>query len=149
MEAPRTTIDTRCPGTFADKVAVELNRAERYRVFVSLTIIDLGPAREIAADQAAEVLEDVTSRVKAAVRACDHVDLLMGHCLAVLQPETPRQGAEIAARRLTEIVKGSLKARYGDQADRAIPVEIASYPDTAGARTMQGFLEDMVKKSQN
>lgn len=149
METSNTTSEMWSRGTFAEKVAIELNRAERYRVFVSLTVLDLGSTGELAGDKATEVLDEVATVVKESVRACDSVAVLHGHCLAVLQPETPRQGAEISANRLAELVKGRLIKQFGEPADRMIPVEIASFPDTAGARTLAGFLEELVHKSRN
>lgn len=136
-------------GAFADKVEVELSRAERYRVFVSLSVLDLTPAGAVAGDRTLEVLREVMRQVKSAIRASDEVALLHDHCLAVLLPETPRQGAEIAMKRLTELVKGKLVESLGAGLDRVIPVEIASYPDTAGARTLTGFLEELEQRNRN
>lgn len=150
MKTTRPTTEVQStPGSFADKVGVELNRAERYRVFVSLTVIDLEPARQAAGDRAEEIVPDLISRVKDSVRACDHVELIEGHCLAVLLPETPRQGAEIMARRLAETIRGGVSESTGKSLENVIPIEIASYPDTAGARTMASFLEELVHKSRN
>jgi GGDEF domain-containing protein len=149
MASTRMAVELSYCDAFAEKVAVELNRAERYRVFVSLTVFDLGPVSEMAGDKIPELLLDVSAQVKEQVRACDHVALLHEHCLAVLQPETPRQGAEISAKRLTAAVKNRLIEKLGHDADRAISVEIASYPDTAGARTLTGFLQEMARKTQN
>jgi len=144
-----TSLSEPSRGTFARKVGVELNRAERYRVFVSLTVLDLELATAVAGEKASEILQDIMSRVKDAVRACDYVELLDDHCLAVLLPETPRQGAEVAARRLTDLVKVRFSESTGRQIEEVIPVEIASFPDTAGARTMAGFLEELAEKSRN
>lgn len=149
MDSTQTLTNQPSYGAFANKVAMELNRAERYRVFVSLTVLDLEPAREAAGDKASELIADLVSGVKNAVRACDHVELLEEHCLAVLLPETPRQGAEIAARRLADIIQGKFSESIGQPIDKVISVEIASYPDTAGAKTVTGFLEELSKKSRN
>ena len=149
METSRTTIGSSCSDTFAQKVEVELNRAERYRVFVSLTVLDLDPAAEVAGERTAEVLQDVAEGVREAVRTCDYVALLNHNYLAVLLPETPRQGAEVAGRRLAGIARTRLEERLGHGANRVIPVEIASYPDTAGARTLSGFLEELARKGRN
>jgi GGDEF domain-containing protein len=149
METSRTTIGHSCGDSFTQKVEVELNRAERYRVFVSMTVLDLSPTEEMAGERADEVLEEVTAGIKEAVRTCDHVALLNKSYLAVLLPETPRQGAEVAGRRLAGIARVRLTARLGSEADQVIPVEIASYPDTAGARTLGSFLEELARKGQN
>jgi GGDEF domain-containing protein len=149
MNTSKTLTNQPSYGAFANKVEMELNRAERYRVFVSLTVLDLGPAREAVGDKVFELMTDLVSGVKNAVRACDYVELIEGHCLAVLLPETPRQGAEIAARRLADIIQGKFSESIGQPIDKVIPVEIASYPDTAGAKTVTGFLEELSKKSRN
>ena len=149
METSRTTIGHSCSDSFAQKVEVELNRAERYRVFVSLTVLDLGHAEEMPGERTAEVLRDVTMGVEKAVRTCDHVALLHHNYIAVLLPETPRQGAEVAGRRLAGIARTKLAALLGDCTNGVIPVEIASYPDTAGARTLNGFLEELARKGRN
>jgi hypothetical protein len=149
MPNSRMAVDLSQCGAFAEKVAIELNRAERYRVFVSLTVFDLGAVCEVAGEKTTVLLHDLSDRVKELVRACDHVELLNASCLAVLQPETPRQGAEISAKRLTAVVKSRLIEELGREADRVIPVEIASYPDTAGARTLTGFLQELTQKNQN
>jgi len=149
MEVPLTSDNKTSCGTFAARVGVELSRAERYRVFLSLTVLDLGPARDQAGSDAKEVLEDLTGQVQGAVRACDCVELLDGKCLAVLLPETKRQDAEIVAHRLADLVTGRLSKSSGASIEKVVPVEIASYPDTAGAKTMAEFLEDLAAKSQN
>ena len=95
---------------------------------------------------AKEVLEDLTGQVKDAVRACDYVELVGKTCLAVLLPETKRQEAEIVAHRLADLVTGRLSKTSRAE---TVPVEIASYPDTAGAKTMAEFLEELAAKSQN
>lgn len=136
-------------GTFARRVGMELSRAERYRVFLSLTVLDLGPARDQSGDGAKEVLEDLTTQIQDAVRACDYVELLENNRLAVLLPETQRQEAEIVAHRLAGLVTGRLNKSSSASIEEIVPVEIASFPDTAGAKTMAEFLEGLAAKSQN
>ena len=114
-----------------------------------MTVLHLGPARSQAGDEAAGVLSDLAARVQEAVRACDHAELLPDNCLAVLLPETKRQDAEVVAHRLTDLVRSRFAASTGGEMEKVIPVEIASYPDTAGAKTMAEFLEELATKSQN
>ena len=149
MEVSLTSNSNTTRGNFAARVGVELNRAERYRVFLSLTVLDLGSARDQAGTDAKGIFEDLTGQVQNAVRACDCVELLDGKCLAVLLPETKRQDAEVVAHRLADLVTGRLSKSSGMSIEKVVPVEIASYPDTAGAKTMAEFLEELVTKSQN
>jgi GGDEF domain-containing protein len=149
MEVPLATEKETSCGAFAERVGVELSRAERYRVFLSLTVLDLGPARNQAGKEADKVVDDLTQRVQEAVRACDYVELVGDNSLAVLLPETRRQDAETVALRLAGLVTGRLSKGANRNLENAVPVEIASYPDTAGAKTVAEFLEDMAAKSRN
>ena len=149
METPRISSFNATAGNFADRVGVELNRAERYRVFVSITTLDLKAVKDLAGVQATEICDRLMETVSGSVRACDYVALLEDSCLAMLFPETPRQGAEIASRRLAGIIRDKVLELTGHAADGLIPVEIVSYPDTAGAKTLDRFLEDLAQRSRN
>jgi hypothetical protein len=136
------------PG-FADRVGIELSRAERYRIFVSLTMMDLGEVINRLADNYPDLPAVIGAAVRKSVRACDYVAFIDHQSLALLFPETPRQGAEIAARRVTDLVKQEIRRVTGEDYRDIVPVEIASFPDTAGAKTMRGFLEELAKRSRN
>ena len=132
--------------TLAD---IELKRAERYRIFVSLIVIDFSRTRQIHENCTQEKLAELALFTSGKVRACDTVTAL-GDCrLAILFPETARQGAESAARRLGDLVKRHIADKLSVGTDEVIPMEIASYPDAAGARTIANFLEELVQKSRN
>ncbi len=137
--------------TFVERVGVELHRAERYRVFLSLTVLDLCPSEDQSCDEVevGKVLDDLAGQIKEAVRACDYVELLGKGQVAVLLPETRRQEAEIVAHRLADLATEKLGKSSSKNGDNIVPVEIASYPDTAGAKTMTKFLEELAAKSQN
>ena len=68
--------------------------------------------------------------------------------LAVLFPETPRQGAEVATRRLAELVREQMSEVTGKQFNKTVPVEIASYPDTGGTKTLDEFLKEFAERTQ-
>lgn len=148
MSAVLARIESLDTGGFVDRVGVELNRAERYRIFVSLTLIDLSPLAKAGNGLADGVRESLGRRVRETVRACDYVAFVDNTSLAMLFPETPRQGAEIASRRVAALVREEIAKVSGETKD-VIPVEIASYPDTAGAKTMNAFLEELAKKRRN
>ena len=134
---------------FADRVGIELNRAERYRIFVSLTVIELAPLLEKLGERASAVKSRLEAKARESVRTCDYVAFIHESCLAFLFPETPRQGAEIATRRLTDLIKDEVSRMTGEPLTDMVAVEIASYPDTAGARTMSAFLEELAQKHRN
>ena len=149
MESSLATDSRASRETFAERVGVELRRAERYRVFLSLTVLDFGPARDQSGAEAKEVMEDLAEQIQEVVRACDYVELLGESCLAVLLPETKRQEAEIVAHRLADLVTGRFSKSSRVSIKETVPVEIASYPDTAGAKTLSEFLAELVAKGQN
>ncbi len=129
--------------SFLDKAGIELSRAERYRIFVSLSVMDLEPARQMAGEAFVHVLPEILERVKTHVRGCDQAELVGEGSLALLFPETSRQEAEVVVRRLSDIVRSRLEELTGKPIPEMIPVEIASYPDTAGAKTMGDFLDEL------
>ncbi|MFH1688477.1 MAG: hypothetical protein ABIE70_13275 [bacterium] len=129
---------------FAEAVNLELARAKRYRVFVSMISLDLGGARTTdgAYDWDTLILD-----VRANVRTTDCVALLHDSKLVLLMPETPRQGAEQAARRISTLVQ----ERFRGKTDKLfhVPLEMASYPDAAGTQTVAQMLQELVKSGAN
>jgi GGDEF domain-containing protein len=129
-------------GNFAERVGLELNRAARYHFFVSFIVFDFSvfgsesPCGGDACEQM-QTLFSVNSR------KVDEIAILGGQRLAVLLPETPRQGAEIVSRRLTELVHKQIKLTGRKPLDAAFHVEIASYPDAAGVRPISDYLKEL------
>ena len=149
MATRLASIDSIAPRAFIDRAGIELSRAERYRVFVSLSLLDLGFARNYMEEGFPEVVQKVVEMVRGRIRACDYVALLVDNSLALLFPETSRQGAEVASRRLGEFIRDQLSDVVGERIKEIIPVEMASYPDTAGAKTLAGYLDELADKSRN
>lgn len=144
-----TVTDKQVPNSFIDRAGIELHRAERYRVFVSLTVLDLSLVGEFLGDRFPAVMENLSGLVRSSIRACDYIARLDDSRLALLLPETSRQGAEIAVKRLSEIIRKHLSETVNEDVREVIPVEIASYPDTGGAKTLAGFLEELTNRSRN
>ena len=134
---------------FLSQAGVELNRAERYRVFVSLSVLDLAPFQDMLGNRFEQAVDTLVNDVRAGIRACDYVALMGPHCLAVLFPETSRQEAETAARRTADLIRRRVSELSGEPVSETIPVEIASYPDTAGAKALGEFLRELMNKSKN
>jgi GGDEF domain-containing protein len=138
------------PESFLTRAGIELSRAERYRIFITLTELDLGFTRDIFGEEGSrKIMQMVSGLVSQQIRSCDFSAMVGSHCLCLLFPETSRQGAEVAARRISEIIRKELTRHTDQTIDRIIPVELASYPDAAGARTIQEFLEEIQRRSQN
>jgi GGDEF domain-containing protein len=93
---------------FIEKVGLELQRAERYSIFISLTVLDLSFLNQIPEDQRTESLQTVLDVVNRNVRAIDSVSVMDQHQLGLLMPETSRQGAETVVKRIVSLIKGQL-----------------------------------------
>ena len=141
--------DQQVPNSFINRAGIELHRAERYRVFVSLTVLDLGFVKQVAGERFPSLMEKLSGTVQSNIRACDYIAQLDDTRLGLLLPETSRQGAEIAVKRLSEVIRHNLSEVIHEDVREVIPVEIASYPDTGGAKTLAGFLEELTIRSRN
>lgn len=122
---------------FLDKIEVEMQRAKRYRIFLSMVVFDLSSLSQ------GLTMSTLLERVQGKIRAVDDAALLGVKKLGILLPETTRQGAEMAAKRLSQVVRESFSQQAQELSSDLIPVEMASYPDAAGARTIPEFLQEL------
>lgn len=136
-------------GPFLDKVDVELKRAERYRIFISLAILDFGFLEQTAESGNTTLIDELTSFVEQKIRAIDDVSVVEGRKVAFLFPETTRQEAEIASKRLRDLLHEKLSELTSSVSDVTIPFEMVSYPDAAGAKSVRQFLTEMADKNSN
>ena len=117
---------------FLNQSSIELRRAERYRVFVTLIKFDLSVLDRLFPERSSTVLEGMVDLAQRQIRASDMISSAK-RSIALLIPETPRQGAEITCRRLSELFREKLSDLAETVVEDVIPLEMASFPDTAGA----------------
>ncbi|MEW6051236.1 MAG: hypothetical protein AB1644_09285 [Candidatus Zixiibacteriota bacterium] len=134
---------------FLSHAGIELKRAERYRIFVSLVVIDLSGLENLLGGWSPDRLSGIEGAVRAHIRASDVVSFVDQSSLALLFPETSRQGAEAAGRRLTETIRKFVGESIGHAVDYVLPLEMASYPDAAGAKSLATFLGELAHKHRN
>lgn len=134
---------------FLDRVDIELKRAERYRIFISLLVFDVAAVKKVFPKQDGSVMADLSGYVQKHIRSIDNIALLGHHKIGLLLPETTRQGAEIASKRISELVKTRLSELIDERFDQVIPLEMASYPDAAGAMSITDFLKDYSREDLN
>jgi len=128
---------------------IELKRAERYRIFAALILVDLSFVREKLGPEGEGILDALIELTRTNIRSSDIMSAFKDH-IALLIPETPRQGAEITSRRLSEKLRKRLTEMAGQaEFEEYIPLEIASFPDTAGAKPMSDLLAELVEKHRN
>ena len=135
--------------TFFQIVDNELKRAERYQIFVSMVILDLTVLRETGGGSATDVFEQMFDLVRRSIRVVDQASRIGSDKIVLLLPETSRQGAEMAARRLSEMIREGITRAVANSRVSTIPVEMASFPDAAGARSVKEVLQEMTHTSMN
>ncbi len=135
-------------GQFIYQMNRELKRAERYRIFVSLLLVDLSTLKGIEPSDAPSSAE-LAQEIRPHMREIDIVAAVVGNRIGILLPETSRQGAEVAARRVGEVVKRTLADRADGGAEPSVTIEMASYPDAAGARSLDEYLKELALPSDN
>ncbi len=134
---------------FVEHVGRELQRAERYRIFVSLIVLDLNLLHTNSGGSETADSAKLVDLVTGNTRSVDHAALVEAGKVAVLLPETPRQGAEIAGRRVVELIRSMYPTSGAGSGDLVIPLEMASFPDAAGARTVEEMLGDLMPIESN
>lgn len=135
--------------SFLDKIDLELKRAERYRVFVSLIVIDLKFVDQLQNVEGSSVIDDINNMVMENIRVIDDVAVVDKRKLALLLPETPRQGAEITALRLSEMIRKCLHEKTDRSINQVVPLEMVSFPDAAGARTIKDLIMEFSETNLN
>lgn len=125
---------------FLETARRELKRAERYRVFVSLATLTI----DLSASQLPLQDHLIVEKVSRLLRACDIVSAGPDHRLSLLFPETSRQGAEVAVRRLIHTLTTDLHL-----AGASIHADLVSFPDAVGARSLADYLSDLANRSMN
>lgn len=128
---------------FVDSAFLELKRAERYRLFLSIITLDLSFGETQPGDSPRLPLDDILRDIRGGIRTVDSVDIVGQRRLALMLPETGRQGAAVAARRVSELVRNRMAEHSQVLRDQVIPLEMASYPDAAGTRSVEDLLGEL------
>lgn len=134
---------------FAKRIEYELKRAERYRIFVSFLVFDLSSVLETVGDFSSagedhrrNFINSINSVIGSSVREVDVVSNGDRIKIGVLCPETSRQGAEAAAKRIQTALGNYCLDHFKNSNDYVIPVEISSFPDAAGNRSISSYTEE-------
>ena len=141
--------NTSSDNKFAKRIEYELKRAERYRIFVSFLVFDLSPVLETVGDFSStgethrqNFIHSVNSVIGNSVREVDVVSNGNRIKIGVLCPETSRQGAEAAAKRIQNALGDYCLDHFKNANDYVIPVEISSFPDAAGNRSIASYTKE-------
>jgi hypothetical protein len=137
---------------FATRINFELKRAERYRIFVSLIVFNLAPIFDMATDKAKQeesavngFLSELGQIIRRSVREIDALSNSGRLKIGLLCPETSRQGAEAAAKRIANVLNSFCADYFKRPGDYLIPIEISSFPDAAGARSLSSYMDEFIE----
>ena len=135
--------------SFSKRIDLELKRAQRYSIFISMTVFDLSFLEEREVNDRDVIVQNTVDLIRNNVREIDNVALIDNYKIGLLFPETQRQGAEIASRRITELIKDSISHLVQKEYEGLIPLEMLSYPDAAGAKSLSEFLGELANTNTN
>jgi GGDEF domain-containing protein len=135
---------------FRDLALLELKRAERYRNFLSLLILNLseflataGRRRINSPEKEQEFMGKAVHRIRHSARETDIISPLRDSRLAMLLPETDDRGAQMAASRFRAIIGELMGEILESDYDFEIPLEVASFPGKASEKSLKMRLTDI------
>jgi len=128
---------------FQEQLEVEVKRAQRYDLNLSLIMIDLDHFKEFNDSyghlEGDSLLRKISQILKSSLRETDFVARYGGEEFAVILPETNKERASIAAERIRKTINEQTFGEGGVK--MTISLGVASYPDDACLRA------DLIKKA--
>jgi len=130
---------------FQEQLGVEVKRAQRYDLNLSLIMIDLDHFKEFNDSyghlEGDSLLRKIAQILKSSLRETDFVARYGGEEFAVILPETNKEGASIAAERVRATIGEQTFGETG--AKMTVSLGVASYPEDACLRA------DLIKKADD
>jgi GGDEF domain-containing protein len=146
----QTGMDAENVCRFRDIALMELKRAERYRNFLSLLVLNLseflstaGRRKIDSREEADKFMEKVVHRVKGGARETDLISGVKTARLVMLLPETDRQGARVAGERFQKLLSEFLSDFLDSDYQFDIPLEITSFPEESGKKNFKSRLQHL------
>jgi len=140
---------------FRDLALLELKRAERYRNFLSLLVLNLSEFLSSAGRRKINSYEDAETflgaaieRIKSESRETDLISTSGGAKLVMLLPETDCRGAAVAGTRFKSVLTDFLASFLESDYRFEVPMEISSFPGNSGDdRSFRSRLSDALSVS--
>jgi len=124
---------------FDDRLQLELRRAERYFVFLSLLLADCDVAEfkggRWRRRKGRDHVPDIGAALKANTRDIDTLFVYEKDKMAFILPETNDEGAFEAAQRLRRIVEATKFPRFGKNFRIRVAFGVSSFPSDARTKT--------------
>ena len=139
---------------FRDLALLELKRAERYRNFLSLLILNLsefltnaGRRKMTSASDINKFMETIVNRMKLEARETDVISPFDNDQVVMLLPETDQSGAQKAAERFQELITEFISDFLGSDYEFNVPLEISSFPDVGGESSLKSRLKVLLHEN--
>lgn len=130
---------------FADRLDEELQRSRRYKLKFALIMADIDNFKRCNDNYGHLVgdviLRDISRVIKEGTREIDIVARYGGEEIALLLPETGRDGALLVAQRLRKKIEESTFRAYDEKLKATVSFGLAVYPEDAEE------LDDIIEKS--
>ncbi len=134
---------------FLNRLDLELKRAERYRIFISLLVFDFSSVGKSENENSKMISKDLINQIAGTVRSIDTISTLDENKVALMFPETNRQGAEIVSKRISELINNHISEKSKTKIDYKITPEMASFPDAAGTKSINDFISEYSSSNIN
>jgi len=135
---------------FRDMALLELKRAERYRSFLSLLVLNLseflstaGRRKISSREDVDEFMKSVIERIKHVARETDSISGINNRHLVMLLPETDRVGAEAASERFQRLITEFLSDFLDSDYRFDVSVDITSFPDQSSRKRFRNRLQQL------
>jgi len=134
---------------FYSRLEQEIYRIRRTNTSLSLLLIAVDNLDEIAKNNEAlndEIIKSIASKIKRIVRFNDIPCRLQGNRIAVIMPDTLKEGAQAAAKKIFAKIKQSLIEHNGKTYDITVSIETELYDKSM---ELTAFLEAAKKNLYN
>jgi len=135
---------------FREMALMELKRAERYRNFLSLLVLNLseflstaGRRKIESPEEARKFMKEAVGRIQGVARETDMISGVDNSQLVMLLPETDSSGAQVAAERFRKLLSEYLSDFLDSSYQFDIPMEITSFPEESGTRMFKDRLKNL------
>lgn len=139
---------------FRDLALWELKRAERYRNFLSLLVLNLsellatvGRRKINSPEEEDQFINRAVDRLRQQSRETDLISRLDHARLAMLLPETDPHGAQMAADRIQKLLAEFLGEFFQSTYQFEVPLEISSFPDASGEASLKSRLTGLAARN--
>ena len=129
-------MQNRVDDIFAERTRQELQRAQRYCLFLSVVVLDLSEFSRAVAKRSTDQKVDLESfigqlegGIKSTLRSSDIVTRCDSQRIALLLVETSKTGLDAVTERLQPFIVDSMKSQFEVPFEPRVQLDAASFPE--------------------